>query len=508
MNQTAQGVDARPVARPGVAPYWIAFALLGATVAFYFGDLRAMAARWASSEELSHGFLVAAVVPVLFWLQRHEVTLGRIGSPLAMVGLLVTTLGWVMARGANVDLVQWILLPGILWFALWAALGGAAAWALLFPVAYFLLAIPVWNLVLTPVFQWITVQASTLLLAMAGVQAYIDGAFVQVPAGNFEIAGGCSGMNYLIVGIATASLFAFVERLPWRRTLAVLAVAVAIAMVANWLRVSYVIYDGNATAMQSPLVEDHATFGWYVFAVAMVPFFIVARRIAKDAPAPAAIAPRGPEPVQRALPALLVGVVALGAGAAWGAAVDLATAREPAPELQMPAVAGWDGPGLAEPDWHPSFPGAAATRLVGYRRGADVVDAFAAFFTRQSELEKLIGYYASLAGQGEWTDRGHSAIEVRDGQGGSAPAREHVLVDAAGNERLVWSWYEVRGDRSIGTIDVKARESLRVLGFAPRSGIVALSARCVPDCDAARAALTDAYAAGLAGASAGTAVAD
>jgi exosortase A len=503
--RAAQGVLTPATSHPHVAASLVAFALLGAAVLFYFGELRALAAKWASSEELSHGFLVAMVVPVLFWLQRRALTLGRRGSPLAVAGLLAASAAWVLVRGANVDLVQWLLLPAILWFALWTALGTRSARALAFPVAYFLLAVPIWNLLLTDLFQWITVKASTLLLGLAGVQAYIEGAFVQVPAGHFEIAGGCSGMNYVIVAVATAALFSFIEDLSWRRSAVVVLVGVAIAMLANWIRVTYVIYDGNATNMQSPLVDDHATFGWYVFAVAMVPFFIIVRRVARGAPLPATATPATETTAGTgALPALVVGLAALGLGAAWGAVVDLRTAAEQPPELRMPALAGWEGPGLAEADWQPSFPGAAATRLVGYRRGDATVDAYAAFYARQSEAEKLIGYYSKVEGADAWQERGRSIVTLRDAQGATRAVREHLLEDAAGRGRLVWSWYEVRGVPVTGTLDVKLRESLRAFGLAPRSGIVALSAACVPDCDAARAVLTEAYAAGLARLSAGT----
>lgn len=508
MNEasTAQGIVAAPAARAALAPFWVALALLGVAVAFYFGDLRALAARWSSSEELSHGFLVAAVVPALFWLQRSRLSFGHRASPIALVGLAVASAAWVVARGANVDLVQWLLLPGIVWFALWIALGARSARALLFPMAYFLLAIPVWNLFLTPLFQWVTVKASTLLLGMAGVQAYIEGSFVQVPAGNFEIAGGCSGMNYLIVGVATAALFSFIERLPWRRTALVVALAVVIAMLANWIRVSYVIYDGNATAMQSPLVQEHATFGWYVFAVAMVPFFLLARRIAHGAPlpeSPARMSTDRDAAPGSAWPALLVGVAALGVGAAWGAVLDLRAAREPVPELAMPPVAGWEGPGSPEPDWQPSFPGAAAERLVGYRQGGTVVDVYAAFFSRQSASNKLIGYYADVVGQGGWSEQRREVVTI-GGDRDPSTVREHVLGNPSGGQRLIWSWYEVRGRREVGVIAVKMHESLAAFGLAPRSGIVALSARCVPDCEAARAALTAAHARGLGDATAGT----
>jgi len=53
-------------------------------------------------------------------------------------------------------------------------------------------------------------------------------------------------------------------------------------------------------------------------------------------------------------------------------------------------------------------------------------------------------------------------------------------------------------------IEVKLRESLAAFGLPARSGVIAISTACVPDCDAARALLAEAYGAGLERLSAGT----
>ena len=46
--------------------------------------------------------------------------------------------------------------------------------------------------------------AVRVLLRTVGIPAYFDGLQFQIPAGSFEIAGGCSGLHFLIVALAIA----------------------------------------------------------------------------------------------------------------------------------------------------------------------------------------------------------------------------------------------------------------------------------------------------------------
>ena len=42
------------------------------------------------------------------------------------------------------------------------------------------------------------------------------------------------------------------------------------------MRVAIIITIGDATDMQSELVGDHQNFGWMIFAILQVPFFLIA----------------------------------------------------------------------------------------------------------------------------------------------------------------------------------------------------------------------------------------
>ena len=102
----------------------------------------------------------------------------------------------------------------------------------------------------------------------------IDGALIHIPNGSFVIEEGCSGLHFLIVGLAVAALHGELRGDPPRTRLAQLALMTGLSLLANWVRVYTVIEAGYLTDMRSYLVSvSHYWFGWGVFAVALVAFF-------------------------------------------------------------------------------------------------------------------------------------------------------------------------------------------------------------------------------------------
>ena len=481
---------------------WVAIAFVAMTATFFYPEMRELVERWRTSIGDSHGMLIAPLVVWLVWLQRDRLEAGRGHEGLAVVGLLSSAALLAFAHAASVDVVVYSLIPVILLFALWCAMGWPAARVLALPVLFFLFALPAWAY-MTPVLQWLTVKAVGVLIAIAGVEAFIQGEFVTVPAGTFEIAHGCAGTSFMVVGLAIGALMVILERLPWRAAALVMAWAVGLAAVSNWLRVAIIIYAGNVTDMQSSLVADHYTFGWWVFAFAMLPFFWIARRIARACPElPARAVPPGKVALG---PRVWLAVAGLALAPLWTFAMSTRDVG-PEPELLTPVIPGWEGPKAPGGEWEPKLSNPARARHVAYATGGDEVDVYSAFYGHQRAGGKLVGYGVRIAGDAElWQQQGTRVVEV--GESG-ARALEHRVLGRDGRERLVWSWYEVRGQRLLSPLEVKLREGLSAFGARPRSGIVALSAACVPDCDAAAARLRALYAAAGGRLAAGTATGD
>ncbi|MGB8326121.1 MAG: exosortase C-terminal domain/associated protein EpsI [Steroidobacteraceae bacterium] len=480
-----------------IPAYWVPLILLAASVVCYWPDLRVLAARWQVNPEYSHGWLVAALVPIFVWLRRGQLApaVGAEGGRgLAALGLLVCATGYAMAHAAGVNVAAFIAMLGAVFMGCWLVLGWPAARALMVPIGFFIFAVPVWA-VLKPVLQWVTIKVSTFLIALFGVKATVQGAFVTLKAGTFQIAGGCGGLNFFLAALTIAAAFAFVERLRPPAARRVTAVAIGLALVANWVRVAAVIVIGDITDMRSSLVNDHYAFGWWVFAVAFLPFFLFGRRIAARDAAPAVrptVAPRVRFDALRACAAL----IAVAAGPAWVWALDARAGGKQT--VVLPTLSGWAGPATSEPDWLPAFPGAAAQERAAYSRANATVDVLVARYDRQESEDKLLGNRSTITGQG-WTAVGDQVTTVPASGASGLVDRviEEEATSEAGRSRLFWYWYEVRGTRVRKPFPLTLALALGAFGLSRDSGVIALSARCEPSCDAARRALSDAYAAGL-----------
>jgi EpsI family protein len=474
--------------------FWVPLALYVIGAFVYWSELQVLMRRWADTEGYQHGWLVAAIVPILIWAQRYRVVpaaASRRDRLFAASGLLLIALGFAIAHGAGINLLLFLTFPAADLLASWLVLGRAAVLALAFPIGYFLFAIPVWA-VIRPVLQWLTIKASTILVTVFGVNAFIEGSFVTLPAGKFEIAEGCSGLHFFLVAFAISTLLAFVERLSVRRTLIVVATGLALAIVANWIRVSAIIVIGNATDMRSSLLENHYAFGWWVYAAALLPLFFISRRIAGTGALPAEPT-RTVATVKASVGAVAAVILALGAGPMWVRAVG-AWNGSSMRSVVLPLVPGWEGPSVPQVDWQPQFPGAAEEKRAAYSRAEATVDVFVALYDRQEPDRKLIGARSSIDGA-RW--RVMDAVQLTVAGQSPATVAEHVVADDSGGARVIWYWYEVRGVRVLRPLQVQLRLAASAFGLSGDSAIVGLSARCLPSCDTARRALSEIYAAGI-----------
>lgn len=152
-------------------------------------------------------------------------------------------------------------------------------WYIVFPATLLVFIFPIWG-ALVPLLQDISTEAVTVIMGFSGIPIYVEDRFITIPAGVFEIAGGCSGLRYLIVSLAISSLFIFLNIKSVKRASLFLGVAIAGALITNWIRISALIIIGDYTNMQSSLMTDHNAFGWYLYMPFMLMLFIWGNKIA------------------------------------------------------------------------------------------------------------------------------------------------------------------------------------------------------------------------------------
>lgn len=459
-----------------------------ALAAGYADTLASFHDRWGSTTQgYSHGYLLAAISAWLIWRRRASFYAPESRPQwLWLLPLAGGSLLWLAADTMQVRIIQQLLLPGLLWLWIAAVFGWRTARHHLFALLVLYLAIPVWDVLVLPLRE-LTVVVTQSVLAAGGIPAYIDGFRIYVPAGAFVVAGGCSGLNYLLVSLTLGTLYAHLYVGGWGRRTSVVALAVAVALVSNWVRVIALVLIGYFTEMRSELVADHETFGWVVFGLMLVPYVFVLRYFDLDA-----------ESVRRAnsnFEASGERAVRQGAWerlwpAAWLATVIalsgplLMLARDVLPEAEVPPVATpADAQVLEPPAWEPDWQG--YDRAVHFQLAAAGRPVELSVYTwlEQSQGREMI-YYRNRIAEEDLLLSGTATRRVND-----LTVNETTVRDGT-QRRLVWWYYRTAGE---ATADERVSKLLQLLGLVTgraSAELVVLSSRCeASDCEQARARL-------------------
>jgi exosortase len=437
----------------------------------------------------THGWLILLVCIALVVRSRRELAAAPARpSPLAAAALAFAVIAWLVAYRASIEGLEVPLLPLIFWLALAAAFGWTVARLMLFPVAYFYFAVNIWY---APPLQQLTVLVMRAVLAVAGPPATIDGDLIHIPNGTFVIEEGCSGLHFMIVGLAVAALYGEQRHDRWSVRLRQLALMALLALVANWVRVYTVILAGYLTDMQSYLVRvSHYGFGWCVFAVALLVFFWLAPRLGAEEPLPpAAAAPPAAPPPRAELTGALMALAIIG-----GLPLLNWALREsrPQPALQRPtdplrARLPWHPvPVDVRSAWLPAFAGADDLRRLAFGTVADDgVEVLGVAYRVQRQGAELFGETSSLTGP-RLQERAEQVIASSAG-----PFRETEVTDPSGARSLIWSRYQVDGRNLVDPLTQQLWYGVNALVWRPPAGLIALRASCEPDCGTARRTLEE-----------------
>jgi EpsI family protein len=397
--------------------------------------------------------------------------------------VLAVGFAWLVAVRAGIEIVHQLLLLALLWLSVWAVFGLRIALQLWIPIAYLIFAIPAWDQV-NFLLQEGTVKAVAMLLSISSIPAHIDGNFVHLAAGDFEVADGCSGIHFLIVSLALAALYGEIGRDPLKVRIRLMALAAGLALLTNWMRVYIIIVAGYLTDMQHFLIrEGHYNFGWSVFAVMMVVFFLLARRFAPPAQqVPAPVAPLVAMPSRRL--GIAIAIVCVAAGPSWEFLRPAEPAvLAPAHTLLGGAIPHWSRTQTSPLAWNPVFTGADRIERAEYvsAKGSHV-QVFVASYAVQRQDKELVSYGNALIGPLD----GSIVATARAASGGVA---RELIVQGVNERSVIRYYYDIGGHRTDRGIVAQLWYGLTAIRREPGSSVVALRTVCAADCDVARALL-------------------
>lgn len=252
-----------------------------ATVFLYRETVVSLLQLWTNSENAtySHGLLLLAACVFLCYRRSKQAT-EQIRPQPTMVGfllLLLTSLAWFIAGQKHLQILQQMTLVLLPVFMLLAISGYRITRLLSFPVLSITFAVPVWDS-LTPFLQTLTAHGVTLLLNVTGIPSVLEGKFILIPAGTFDVAPSCSGLRQFVVSTMIVGLYSYARRLRWQSASLLVLMAILLSIIANILRVYIVVVAGQLTEMRHSFVTDHSNLGKVVFFMWMFPFILLANK--------------------------------------------------------------------------------------------------------------------------------------------------------------------------------------------------------------------------------------
>lgn len=440
----------------------------------------------------SHGYLVLALcawLGVRAWRRAPPVRLRA--RWIAGLALLLLVLALIAMEIMFLNSSRLVLLPLMFVTVVAFVFGMDAAKTLFLPSMFLLLALPQWW-VINGVLQRFTRMVVSSAVTLTGLPAYVEGNFIHVPAGVFEIASGCSGLSYLIAALSLSCFYGLMYLSRWKSRIILASAAAAMAMMSNFARVYALVVIGIASDMQHYLIRvEHLYFGWALFMLTMLPVLWLARRL--EAAEAAAVAESDPMPVRHtSAPFVSAGVVA----AAIVAGLILLLPRfVSAPQasasfevLRLPAaIDSWSRDDLQHLEWSPAFLN-AHEELARYVSGTSAVEVYVAGYAHQSSERRLIRKENDFYGSG-WRLAEQNVRSL-----GRQDAEFRVLESRGyrqGRERLVWSWYVVAGRTAVGEFAAKLAEVTGLLQGRRDAAAIAITTECVPNCAAARSRLSN-----------------
>jgi exosortase len=385
---------------------------------------------------------------------------------------------WALSQFASVAAAG-----ALIWLATLAATWGVlfgrdGLRRLIWPLVLLLLATPIWVLFHAPLWAAST-AATTWLVALLGIPMYVVGNTIHLPAGIIQIAAGCAGLGFFATAIAIGAIIAFLNRADLRHSLVLMVLAGLVAMIANWVRITIIVFEAYRTQMQTTLItKDHYTFGWILFAVFLLGYVFLFSRYGQRDPSPASTISAVPK----------ASVLLAGLALALGPALVLADRVLPLPSTvplaqAMDAEFAGRAQAALEADWRSHFAGSALERQYTWTESGVRLSVYLAAYATQRQGAELISEDNAWAADEHW--------QVGDSQIGD----QFGTVEVEGPDRKVWSvryLYFVGAGTFQRPRDVQLKLATRALLQRPLAGVLAVAHRCDGRCEAVPAGVVDA----------------
>ncbi|MFT5439666.1 MAG: exosortase A [Alphaproteobacteria bacterium] len=424
---------------------------------------------WTNSSTYNHGFLIPLIVAYLIWIKRGALA-NRLPMPSkwGVAVVFVAGFGWLLGELGSVGQVQHFALAIMVQGMFIAVLGTAISRVLIFPLGYLLFAVPFGEFMVEPL-QDLTAVFVVKGLQILNIPVFLDGIFISIPTGNFEVAEACSGVRFLIAMIALGTLFAHLTYNSRGRKLLFVTLSLVVPVFANGFRAFGIVLLAYYTNNQLAVGVDHLVYGWLFFAFVTVIMLMIGMSFRDQVPDDEEADPE----IQRSLISDVVSprrlattmVIAMLGGVVAPVYASVIANRDIDPisgPLQSPKVTGgWKLLPNVQPDYAPVFPAAQAKLLRSFVKDGKRVDLFVAYYTTQRQGREVISVKNLIADGKKW-QRAASGRVLQRIDGPSIEIQRHRLLHRRSG-RVAYQWYWVGNLSTGGRTIAKILQSVSLL---------------------------------------------
>jgi exosortase len=429
--------------------------------------------HWTTANDLDMGYFLLTLFAYFSIKKLNSVTF----KPNLYLLPLVALTSCMFYISEELDLKTLFFLCLALVFPLCVAvtLGLRAAHTMLIPWAIVMMAMPFWYIAI-PILQTITVKVVSGLASSLSLTVLVEGNYFTVPTGVVHVAGGCSGLKYFITSMSIALISSALSKRSLPHSIASVIIAAGFAMLGNWIRVFILLLIGYIEGVDHPLMADHDTLGWIVFAVVMIPWFFIDKYLdsPKSEKQPSELTPASSSKTSLAFSAcfiILIGAQFL---------------------IQPPKVSSDEQLSIQLPDrinessalppsakkWQHNYPPAASSDSGRYIIEGDTFDIYALSYQIDGKEEMANGTNTifnskqwQLISDETWLGSTDKALKIRIAQAKS------------GNEhRIAYYWYKHGNEFANSIFSSKVAQLRNAYNKVSSSQLIIISKRCVGYC--------------------------
>ncbi len=430
------------------------FIYFGVALLLYHSTVYGLYDLWVLTDSgaYTHGVLLLGVSVYIFyraWLSERE-TLSVRPNIIGLILLMAASSAWFLVELADIAVLEELLLVFIFLFIVWSLFGYEKTKKFSFPILLLVCAIPIWDVLNGLWLQKATAEIVTIILKLIGISTYREGAYIYVPAGNFQVAETCSGMRQLVAAISIGVIYSYINHFRIVALFSYTLLSAIISFFINSIRILIVVISGELTDMQHYFIrEDHVTLGWVLFGVGMFLFvrvsniFLAASSKAKSQVFNDSLSKdKYKVPERSEYQYLLVGLVfiALSTGPAL-AFLHSINKDEWRGALIIPSI--FDEWQLKKNNgnYRPHFISGDVVYEAVYANSADEsVYFYIGYFWNQEQGRELISTVNTVEDRGNWNRVSNVQTEVNI-SGKIIGVQETLLKSSAGHKKLVWNWY-------------------------------------------------------------------